>query len=72
LNNAWRNLAAGLRSDGVICVAMSPGWVKTDMGGAGAQLTPEQSVSRMRRLIAGFTAKDSGRFVGVEGKDVAW
>lgn len=72
LNNAWRNLAAGLRSDGITCVAMSPGWVKTDMGGAGAQLTPEQSVSRMRRLIEGFTPKDSGRFVGSEGRDVAW
>jgi NAD(P)-dependent dehydrogenase (short-subunit alcohol dehydrogenase family) len=72
LNNAWKNLAIALRPDKITCVAMSPGWVKTDMGGAGAELTPEQSVSQMRRLIAGFTAKDSGRFVGVKGADVAW
>ena len=72
LNNAWRNLALGLKRDGIICVAMSPGWVKTDMGGAGAQLTPQQSVSALRRLIAGFTARDSGRFVDHTGGDVAW
>jgi NAD(P)-dependent dehydrogenase (short-subunit alcohol dehydrogenase family) len=72
LNNAWRNLAQALRGDRIVCVAMSPGWVKTDMGGAGAQLTPQQSVSAMRRLIAGFTPKDSGRFVGYGGDDIPW
>ena len=72
LNNAWRNLAIALRGDGVVCVAMSPGWVKTDMGGAGAELTPAQSVAAMRQRIAAFTAKDSGRFVSLNGKDVAW
>ena len=72
LNNAWRNLALSLKSDGITCVAMSPGWVKTDMGGAGAQLTPEQSVSRMRRLIAAFRPKDTGRFVDTAGTDVPW
>ena len=72
LNNAWRNLAIALQREAIVCVAMSPGWVKTDMGGAGAELTPEQSVSAMRRLIAGFTPKDAGRFLGVRGADVAW
>jgi NAD(P)-dependent dehydrogenase (short-subunit alcohol dehydrogenase family) len=72
LNNAWRNLAIALKRDAIVCVAMSPGWVKTDMGGAGAQLTPQQSVSAMRRRIDGFTVKDSGRFVGETGGDVAW
>jgi NAD(P)-dependent dehydrogenase (short-subunit alcohol dehydrogenase family) len=72
LNNAWRNLAIALKRDGIVCVAMSPGWVKTDMGGAGAELTPQQSVSAMRRQIADFTARDSGRFVNHKGVDVAW
>jgi NAD(P)-dependent dehydrogenase (short-subunit alcohol dehydrogenase family) len=72
LNNAWRNLAPALRGDGVTAVVISPGWVRTDMGGAGAELTPEQSVTAMRKLIAGFTPKDSGRFLGVSGADVAW
>ena len=36
-----------------ILVAMSPGWVQTDMGGAGAPLTVDASVHAMRRTIAG-------------------
>jgi len=72
LNNAWRNLSIALKRDGIVCVAMSPGWVKTDMGGAGAELTPEQSVSSMRGVIGGLTAKDSGRFISHRGADIAW
>jgi len=72
LNNAWRNLAIALKRDGIVCVAMSPGWVKTDMGGAGAELTPQQSVSSMRKVIEALSAKDSGRFVSHRGADIAW
>jgi NAD(P)-dependent dehydrogenase (short-subunit alcohol dehydrogenase family) len=72
LNNAWRNLSYAYRADGIVCVAMSPGWVKTDMGGSGAELTPEQSVTSMRRLIAAFGPADSGRYVGWRGEDIPW
>jgi NAD(P)-dependent dehydrogenase (short-subunit alcohol dehydrogenase family) len=37
-----------------VFVAMSPGWVQTDMGGAAAPLTAEASVDWMRRTIAGL------------------
>ena len=36
-----------------ILVAMSPGWVQTDMGGAVASLTEAQSVTAMRAALAG-------------------
>ncbi len=53
-----------------IMVAMSPGWVKTDMGGEGATLTAEQSVSAMRRAIAGLTHKHKGVFLGHDGSPI--
>ncbi|CAA9389770.1 MAG: Dehydrogenases with different specificities (related to short-chain alcohol dehydrogenases) [uncultured Ramlibacter sp.] len=49
-------------------VAMSPGWVRTDMGGPGAPLAPEQSVSSMRKAIAALTPRQRGSFLDYDGK----
>ena len=42
LNAMTRVMAADLRGTNVLVNAMSPGWVRTDMGGAGAPRTGEQ------------------------------
>lgn len=49
-------------------VAMSPGWVQTDMGGAGAALSVTQGVTSMRAALANVTAKDKGRFLNYDGQ----
>jgi len=51
----------------VIMVAISPGWVRTDMGGAGAPLTAHDSVNLMRRSIEGLTAAHKGKFLEPNG-----
>ena len=48
-------------------VAISPGWVQTDMGGAGADLTVEQSVTSMRKALAALTPKQKGAFLDHDG-----
>ena len=72
LNNAWRNLAIAMKDDGVACTVIDPGWVKTDMGGESARLTPEQSVAAMRAVIAGLTPGTSGRFLRWDGRETPW
>ena len=51
---------------------MHPGWVQTDMGGEGADITPEVSITGMRRVIASATKKNNGGFFNYTGEEIAW
>ena len=70
--NLGRNLAADLRPEGIAVGVYHPGWVKTDMGGEGAQLTPEESATQMQKLIDKFDIASTGRFLAWNGKELAW
>lgn len=72
LNLLAKGLAATLAPRGVIVVALSPGWVKTDMGGQGASLTPEISVRGLRKVIGGLRREDSGKFLSHDGSSIPW
>jgi NAD(P)-dependent dehydrogenase (short-subunit alcohol dehydrogenase family) len=72
LNMAWNSLAIEARARGVTVVALSPGWVKTRMGGAGAEITAEESVGDMRALIERLTIADTGKFLRRSGSEIAW
>jgi NAD(P)-dependent dehydrogenase (short-subunit alcohol dehydrogenase family) len=72
LNMAWNSLALEARSRDIICVALSPGWVKTRMGGPGAEITAEESVGAMRRLIDGLTIDETGTFLRRDGSELPW
>jgi NAD(P)-dependent dehydrogenase (short-subunit alcohol dehydrogenase family) len=72
LNKVMQGLAVDLRSAGIIVCPVHPGWVQTDMGGAGATLTVEQSVGGLIRVIDRLTASDSGRFFQWDGSEHPW
>ncbi len=55
-----------------ICVAFHPGWVRTDMGGAGADIDVGTSVSDMRRTLAGLQPQDNGAYLNHDGQPLAW
>lgn len=55
-----------------VCVAFHPGWVRTDMGGAGADIEAEVSVAGMRGVLAGLAAGDNGRFLNHDGSEIPW
>jgi NAD(P)-dependent dehydrogenase (short-subunit alcohol dehydrogenase family) len=52
-------------------VALSPGWVQTDMGGPNAPLTVEASVTAMRTTLAGLTPRQRGAFLRYDGWPMA-
>ena len=72
VNAAMRSLAMELKDRGIIVIPISPGWVRTDMGGSGAPLSPEESVAGMRKVIANLTRADTGRFFTLEGDELPW
>ena len=72
LNMAWNSLALEAKPRGVACVLFSPGWVKTDMGGAGAEITPQESVGDMRALIERLTIENTGTFLRRNGSELPW
>jgi NAD(P)-dependent dehydrogenase (short-subunit alcohol dehydrogenase family) len=72
LNLLAKGLAANLAPRGIIVVALSPGWVKTDMGGQAAPLTPETSVRGLRNVIGRLRREDSGKFLSHDGSTIPW
>lgn len=70
LNAAWRCYALEHRD--VVAAVLHPGWVRTDMGGKGAPLSPEESVNGLRRVIARLGPAESGGFIGYDGEPIPW
>lgn len=65
-------LASELKADNIIVCPVHPGWVKTDMGGANAQLPVEQSAGGLFQLISNLTLAHSGRFWTWDGREHQW
>ena len=72
LNAAVHGLAIDWRKQGIIVLALHPGWVRTDMGGPQAPLTPDQSITGLRCVIASATLSESGGFRNYLGQTVPW
>lgn len=72
LNAVTKCLAKDLKSNNITAIALSPGWVKTEMGGIHADLTPEQSVKKIRQLLSSLSLKDSGKFLHYTGEELPW
>jgi NAD(P)-dependent dehydrogenase (short-subunit alcohol dehydrogenase family) len=72
LNAAMRSLAIDLKASGIAVVLLNPGWVRTDMGGPGAEIEAFESVAGMRQIIASLRMAESGRFFNFDGTDAPW
>jgi NAD(P)-dependent dehydrogenase (short-subunit alcohol dehydrogenase family) len=72
LNMCTRLQAADLTDDGVIVVAMHPGWVRTDMGGSNARLSTAESVAGMLEVVRSLTRDDAGQFLSYDGETLPW
>jgi len=71
VNSVWKDVSLAYAGR-AICVCMHPGWVKTDMGGAGAELEVDFAVADMRRTFARLTPADNGSFLNHDGQPLPW
>jgi NAD(P)-dependent dehydrogenase (short-subunit alcohol dehydrogenase family) len=71
LNSVLKNFAIALRGR-ALCVALHPGWVRTDMGGPEADLDVADSVAGIRRTLAALKPEDNGGFFNHDGQPLAW
>lgn len=72
LNMVIKGLAIDLAPRGILTVALSPGWVRTDMGGPNAPLEPPESVAGMRLVLSGMTPETSGCLMHYDGRRLDW
>ena len=67
VNKLVQGLATDLESEGIITVAVHPGWVQTDMGGASADISTSHSATGILALIDRLRTADNGRFLNYDG-----
>ncbi|XP_015266927.1 PREDICTED: C-factor-like [Gekko japonicus] len=74
LNMLTRCQALELAEDEILCIALHPGWVQTDMGGSVGQapMTVDASVQAILNTLGHLSEKDNGTFVNWEGTVVPW
>jgi NAD(P)-dependent dehydrogenase (short-subunit alcohol dehydrogenase family) len=68
LNMLTRSLAFELAPEGVTIVAISPGWVRTDMGGNDADISPEESAEAILEAIQQIGPNLNGQFLDRFGR----
>ena len=72
LNSVLRDTALTFGAQGATCIAFHPGWVQTDMGGAGADISVEDSVRDLRATLAHAAPEANGTFLNHDGDPIPW
>jgi len=72
VNAAVKAASFELGQRGMVCIAFHPGWVRTDMGGADADIDVVTSVSGMRRVLDAANESHNGKFLNYNGEQLSW
>ncbi|MFZ6649243.1 SDR family oxidoreductase [Undibacterium sp. TJN25] len=70
LNSVLKDISLSVKN--AICIAFHPGWVRTEMGGEGADISVQESAEGIRNTIASRKAGDNGKFFNYDGTPLSW
>jgi len=72
LNMLTKQMSIDYARHGIRAIAISPGWVKTDMGGTEAKYEVSESVNLFLAQIDKLPASLNGVFLGEDGEMIPW
>jgi len=72
VNKVMQGLATDLAPQGVAVALVHPGWVRTDMGGQGADIAPAESAGGILALAEGLPLEGAGQFYNWDGSAAEW
>lgn len=72
VNKVAQGLTLDLSEEGISLAVLHPGWVRTDMGGANADIAPEESAQGIKAVIDQLSPDESGRFWNYDGSLLPW
>ncbi|MEY4749347.1 MAG: hypothetical protein RIQ60_1561 [Pseudomonadota bacterium] len=70
-NSVLRDLAITLQGK-ALCACLHPGWVRTDIGGPSAPITPVDSARQLAATLARLTPAQHGGFFDLDGSPIPW
>ena len=71
VNSVMKDAALALAGKAIV-ISFHPGWVRTDMGGAGADIDAATSIAGMRTVLASVKPSDTGSFFNYDGQRLSW
>ncbi len=71
VNSVMKDASLALAGKATV-ISFHPGWVRTDMGGSGADIDAATSIAGMRTVLASVKPGDSGSFFNYDGQRLAW
>jgi NAD(P)-dependent dehydrogenase (short-subunit alcohol dehydrogenase family) len=72
VNKVMQVLAQDLAAKDITVALFHPGWVRTDMGGSNADISPEESAVGIFNTVLKLTLQDTGKFFAWNGKEHVW
>ena len=72
VNKVMQGLATDLAPLGIAVVSLHPGWVRTDMGGAGADISAHESAEGILRIAETLDMRRTGQFLNWDGNVISW